>query len=314
MRRNAKYLALTREIPGNATKYTHVRRPHNLTLRHPIARHIPAQQRLNGTSGPLICEFDDYPRFVRWNRPHGTAGFRGPKSCFNELVSSRLAQLIDAPALLAEVVFVSAEIASEHPLAVAGLHSGTRAMFAEAPDGDLRLERDDHFGAAEASLNAVSNRNSFPDAVVLLSWLLITEHAVNPDGLGVARTDQGFFIENFKVIPNRTQRLYRVTDLELAFAEVAWPDERLHNIDEAYELPFHLARLVTDTDLEQAFGRLSAVEECDIAECFEEYPQEWCPLDHRDAALEWTLARKRLICKRWQKRGRHLAFADRDLR
>jgi len=178
---------------------------------------------------------------------------------------------------------------------------------------DLRLERESDFTPIRQRLDALSNRDSFPAAVVLLSWLLITEHAVNPVNGGACRTDQSFFIETFSVVPDREQKVYRVTDLECAFGENDWPERPMHRVDEAYELPFHLADLVTEEELVPAFRRLSAVDEREIASCFDDYPEEWCPRDHRDLALEWTLERKRLICKRWKKRDRHITFADRDI-
>jgi hypothetical protein len=61
---------------------------------------------IDGGSQPRFYEFDDaVTRLVKWSpSPHGN------KACFNELVASRLGQLIDAPILRGIIVYVSDEI------------------------------------------------------------------------------------------------------------------------------------------------------------------------------------------------------------
>jgi hypothetical protein len=106
----------------------------------------------NGGSNPRFYDFDDgVARLVKWSpSPHGN------KACFNELVASRLGQLIDAPILRGIVVYVPDQIIpSDHRGigATPGFHFAVTRMEGEnfVPPGYYnqylqRLEYEDQHG------------------------------------------------------------------------------------------------------------------------------------------------------------------------
>src|SRR5260370_33150986 len=62
----------------------------------------------NGGSNPRFYDFDDgVTRLVKWP-PSG----HGAKACYNELITSRLGQLLGAPILRGGIIFVAHDIIS----------------------------------------------------------------------------------------------------------------------------------------------------------------------------------------------------------
>src|SRR5260370_38147756 len=65
----------------------------------------------NGGSNPRFYDFDDgVTRLVKWH-PSG----HGAKACYNELITSRLGQLLGAPILRGGVIYVAHCIISPDP-------------------------------------------------------------------------------------------------------------------------------------------------------------------------------------------------------
>jgi hypothetical protein len=122
----------------------------------------------NGGSQPRFYEFDDgVTRLVKWSpSPHGT------KACFNELVASRLGQLIDAPILRGIVVYVPDEIIpAEHRVEAAkpGFHFAMTRMLGEnfvAPGHYAEIANSSELPAAAVHADTVSIAN---DDITLLN-------------------------------------------------------------------------------------------------------------------------------------------------
>jgi hypothetical protein len=114
---------------------------------------------VNGGSKPRFYDFDDgVTRLVKWSpSPHGN------KACFNELVASRLGQLIDAPILRGIIVYVSDDIIpADHRAdgATPGFHFAVTRMQGE------NFVAPGHYAEIE-------NGSELPAAAVHLAWLAI---------------------------------------------------------------------------------------------------------------------------------------------
>jgi hypothetical protein len=257
------------------------------------------------TSEPRFCECDDgITRLIRWHKPgpkwlYNTS--HGPKACFNEFVASRLGSLIGAPVERASVVHVPSDVISSLDArsgAIAGLHCGVRRMTGS--DYAIKLPSGEH---AYRDLDLIVNANQFAEAVVLMAWLRIEDHAMDV-GTG-ADWDNSVFLETVGEGDAIRER-YVLTDLENAFGTAEWSyrewDYRaLPGPESSHPLPLHLAQALAKLDttiLAKAFQRPVTLSEAAVRECFSSCPEEWCALDERDRALDWTLVRARLL-GRW---------------
>jgi len=260
-----------------------------------------------GTSNPRFCEFDDgITRLVRWHKsgPKSLYQFsHGPKSCFNEFVASKLSLLIGAPVLTASVVFVSRKVISKDDSAygaVPGFHSGVPKIsgsdFAIKDQQSAKYDKN----ATYRDISKVANMDELTAAAVLLAWLRIGDHAMDPDREGVPEWDNGVFIESRIECGAQIER-YVLVDLEDAFGTAEWTCQTLGDEKGSYVLPKHLKehleKLSEDTR-NAAFQKLGTLEEVAIRECFSSYPEEWCGTVERERAIEWTLLRARLL-GRW---------------
>lgn len=273
-----------------------------------------------GTSNPRFCEFDDgVTRLVRWHKSGSKCLYRsshGPKSCFNEFVASNVGRLIGAPVLGASVVFVSKQVISGDDSdygAVPGFHSGVQKISGNnfAIKGDNNAEYDKN--TVYRDIGKVANKDQLTAAAVLLAWLRIGDHAMDPDTEGVPAWDNGVFIESCTDSGTQIER-YVLVDLEDAFGSAEWTLRTLCDEKEAYILPkhlkVHLASLSEDRR-NAAFQNLGTLDEAAIRDCFSSYPEEWCGTAERERAIEWTLSRARLL-GRWCALNNHFVEVKYD--
>ena len=114
---------------------------------------------MNGGSNPRFYDFDDgVARLVKWcPSPHGS------KPCLNELVASRLGQLVGAPIPRGGVVYVPDEVIPPEHRGVGGkpgFHFGV-----------ARMEGENFIPASH--YNEIANDSELPFAAVFLTWLVV---------------------------------------------------------------------------------------------------------------------------------------------
>jgi hypothetical protein len=114
-----------------------------------------------GGSHPRFYAFDDQViRIVKWHpSPHGQ------KACYNELVASRLGQLIGAPILRGCVVFVPDDVIPADHRAI-----GAREGFHFAV---TRMDGEDFVPAKHYA--EITNMAILPSAAVQLAWLHVQD-------------------------------------------------------------------------------------------------------------------------------------------
>ena len=209
----------------------------------------------NGGSHPRFYHFDDdVTRLVKWHPSR-----HGVKACYNELVASRLGQLIGAPILRGITVFVADEIIPpDHRAdgASAGFHFATTMM-----EGDNFVPAQ-HYGEIE-------NLSQLPAAAVHLAWLAIGDQAGHNQFLQRREPRVGG--------PGKTVR-FMLIDMGFMFGGPTWSAGSLkeHN---SYSLPGHIADKVTIGKLQPAIEELNKVTDDAIRECFESRPEEWAVSD-----------------------------------
>jgi hypothetical protein len=155
---------------------------------------------ITGGSKPRFYEFDDgVTRLVKWSpSPHGN------KACFNELIASRLGQLIDAPILRGIIVYVADKIIPpDHRAdgATAGFHFGVTRMLGE------------NF-VAPAHYNEIENSSELPAAAVHLAWLAVGDQQGHNQYL------QRIEVEDHGVI-KKTKR-FKLIDMGQMFGNFGW--------------------------------------------------------------------------------------------
>lgn len=246
----------------------------------------------------MWCEFDDgVQRLVKWHRSGPKSLYKfshGPKTCFNELISARLGLLVGAPVLRASVVFVPNEIISKDDWdrgALPGLHCGlTRVEGRDIPG------KDSTGVPINVDLGSVVNQNELGIAAVFLAWLQIEDHAMDISSGDVPTYDNGVFLQRVE-----SGERYILLDLEHAFATPEWTWATLRPSRDPFVLPRHLKEhleALGADQLSELFQRLERIDEANIAECFEEYPSEWCGAVDREQARSWTFERARWLA-RW---------------
>lgn len=218
----------------------------------------------NGGSNPRFYEFDDGTvRLVKWH-----PSSQGPKLCYNELVASRLAQLLDAPMLRGDVVFVSEEIIpdDQRAFAQAGFNYGVVKM------------RGENF-VPEQHYKGLTNVTDLPMAVVLLQWLQIGDQKNHNQYLERVVSEDEW---NLKEIGKR----FRVVDAGFMYGSAKWTRSNLPDCTASHMSPKHLTDRVSDGDLSDALNVLVGLTAEDIRDCFESVPDEWGidPSDRQAAA------------------------------
>lgn len=111
----------------------------------------------NGGSNPRFYDFDDgVTRLVKWHpSPHGA------KACYNELIASRLGQLVDAPILRGSVVFVADDVIPDEHRKDGGAKEGFHFGVARVPGQNFK----------EAHYTDIQNHSELPMAAAFLAWL-----------------------------------------------------------------------------------------------------------------------------------------------
>ncbi len=223
----------------------------------------------NGGSEPRFYDFDDgVVRLVKWHPSR-----HGSKPCLNELVASRLGQLLDAPILRGCVVYVpDAVIPAEHRAigAAQGFHFGV-----------ARMEGENFVPASHYS--EIANSAELPYAAVFLTWLAVGDQESHNQYLHrVEERDAAGQV--------RTTKRFQLIDMGQMFGDFNWRAETLAPIPGAYKLPTHLAANLTLAQLTPALSNLMAIDQADIRTCFDDWPASWAiPEPDRQAAIERLL-------------------------
>jgi hypothetical protein len=191
---------------------------------------------VNGGSQPRFYDFDDgVTRLVKWHPSR-----HGSKACYNELIASRLGQLIDAPILRGIVVYVPDEIIpADHRAdgATPGFHFAVTRMLGEnfiAPG---------HYAEIENSLQLSA-------AAVHLAWLAVGDQQGHNQYL------QRLEYEEHGVL-KKTKR-FKLIDMGQMFGDWNWSAASVAAVHTSYQLPIHLVPHLTIASLQPALDQIVA--------------------------------------------------------
>jgi hypothetical protein len=208
----------------------------------------------NGGSNPRFYDFDDgVTRLVKWHPSR-----HGAKASYNELVASRLGQLVGAPILRGAVVYVPDEIIPDDHRAdgaVAGFHFGVARMEGENFVPTM------HYAEIE-------NAAELPAAAVFLAWLAVGDQEGHNQYLQRLEVRQ-------QAGPAKATKRFRLIDMGQMFGSFAWDAHNVLPVHDAYALPSHLRERTTWAKLEPAMDELRAVADEAIQNCFIDYPTVW---------------------------------------
>ncbi|MGA2232896.1 MAG: hypothetical protein ABSH22_18505 [Tepidisphaeraceae bacterium] len=208
----------------------------------------------NGGSSPRFYDFDDgVVRLVKWHPcPHGSKG------CFNELVASRLGQLIDSPILRGSIVYVPDDIipADHRPIGRAGFHFAVTRM------------RGENFLPAQHYAE-IENSAQLAAAAIHLAWLHVEDQQSHNQFL--QRLETG----GPNPAADSDRRLFRLIDMGFMFGNANWDAARVALLPQQYVLPRHLADKLTMTVVDSAIAALHAIPDANIRACFDDVPPEW---------------------------------------
>jgi len=224
----------------------------------------------NGGSNPRFYEFDDgIPRIVKWH-----PSCHGLKVCFNELVASRLGQLIDAPMLRGDVIYISSDILAPDHLAFGreGFHYAAFRMHGGNFVPDIHYP-------------TIHNTSDLPAAAVLLAWLQVADQESHNQYRQETEETDATGAKN-------TRYLFRLADMGFIFGvgiNGNWTSTTLGKKD-SYVLPQHLAEKVKADELEPIIQEVLDLPEQDIRSCFDDTPSEWAvSAEDVAAATQWVL-------------------------
>jgi hypothetical protein len=207
----------------------------------------------NGGSRPRFYDFDDgVTRLVKWS-----PSLHGNKACFNELVASRLGQLIDAPILRGIIVYVSDEIIPpDHRAegATPGFHFAVTRMLGE------NFVAPGHYADIE-------NSSELPAAGVQLAWLAVGDQQGHNQYLQRLEYEE-------RGVPKKTKR-FKLIDMGQMFGNFSWTAAHVANVHLTYQLPAHLAAILTKANLAPVVDQLSQIADDVIEECFQDCPESW---------------------------------------
>ena len=208
-------------------------------------------------------------RLVKWH-----PSSHGAKACYNELVASRLGQLIGAPILRGGVVYVPDEIipADHRPIgAVAGFHFGVTRMEGE------NFVPVQHY-------TEIENTSELPFAAVHLAWLAVADQEGHNQYL------QRLEIRREGYPPAMTKR-FKLVDMGQMFGGAAWTAASVSAVPPAYALPGHLAAKLTLEKLAAAINAVKGLPAGAIQACFADCPDEWnIPADDKPSGAARAIA------------------------
>lgn len=211
---------------------------------------------VNGGSGPRYYLFDDgIQRLVKWFPSH-----HGKRMCYNELIASRLGQLIGAPVLRGSVVFVPDEIIPDDHRSTAkpGFQFGVYRM------------RGENF-LPTTHYQEIENRSELASAAVLLAWLDVDDHNRRPG--------HNQWLQRMEIMidgsATRESKLFRLVDLGWAFCDGDWTAATVAGISDSHALPLHMAELLAQSEIDRTIESLMEISEDDIRGCLVEFPKEW---------------------------------------
>lgn len=208
---------------------------------------------INGGSRPRFYVFDDdVTRLVKWHpSPHGA------KATYNELVASRLGQLIGAPILRGMVVYVPDEIIPpDHRAdgATPGFHFAVTQMEGE------------NFVPAQ-HYKEIANAAELPIAGVFLSWLHVGDQDGHNQFLQRRMTDSAG--------GSKPTKHFKLIDMGQMYGDFAWTAASVAAVHQSYHMPDHLAAELTPEKLAPALDELLNVDDAAISQCFSDRPAEW---------------------------------------
>ena len=217
----------------------------------------------NGGSNPRFYEFDDgVKRLVKWHPSN-----HGAKACYNELLASRLGQLIGAPILRGMVVYVpDAILPADHRNdgAKQGFHFGVTHM-----DGE-------NFIPAQ-HLADIENKKQLPSAAILLAWLSVGDQEGHNQFLQrLTQTVNGVTLD---------KKHYRLIDMGQAFGNWAWTASTVKPVHTSYKLPAHLEQNLSVAALKPIMAELEAVSDEAITSCASDRPEDWKVTDDEVQAV-----------------------------
>jgi hypothetical protein len=227
---------------------------------------------VNGGSNPRFYEFDDgVMRLVKWHPSQ-----HGPKACYNELVASRIGQLIEAPILRGGAVYLADEIIPvEHRAvgATAGFHFGMAHMKGE------------NFVPAQ-HYREIANIAALPAAAILLAWLAVGDQEGHNQYLHQKVE------ENPGAAPTMTKH-FRLIDMGQMFGAWSWSAPAVAVCHDRFALPRHMVAELSWVKLQPAIADAAAITDEAIRACFEDCPEEWAvsPLDRQGGAARVIAAR-----------------------
>lgn len=229
----------------------------------------------NGGSRPRFYEFDDgVTRLVKWHPSR-----HGNKACYNEIVASRLGQLLGAPILRGLLVYVPDEIIPADHRAdggTPGFHFAVTRMEGE------------NFVPAQHYVE-LENSSELPFAAVHLAWLAVGD-----------QEGHNQFLQRLELrqhgSPPRLTKYFRLIDMGQMFGNWNWDAATVVTPPNKYRLPSHLADKLTWEKLGPAIQSLTAIDESSIRACFDDIPDEWnVSTVDRQAAVTRVLAARMQI-------------------
>ena len=224
---------------------------------------------IDGGSNPRIYYFDDdVTRLVKWHPSN-----QGPKVAYNELVASRLGQLIGAPLLRGAVVYVSDQIIPDDHR-----RDGSRAGF---HFGVTRMEGDNFIPAQH--YGEIENVSQLPAAAVQLAWLAVGDQEGH---------NQYLQRKEATGIGGRRTVRFMLVATGFAFGGANWSATAL-NLPDSYRLPVHMADKLTVDRLEASIASLAGLADDVIRACFSDCPAEWTIVDEDIAAVTEVALRRR---------------------